>query len=514
MKNAVMISVRDLKSWGCTFFTPLTAKHPTYVYYKSSNATNSHSRRDDTLFNRTAPFRSSFLEDDSFSSSMEEDGDSSDRESDVFDPDMDYGMSLLSEGKCLLSRSRTISEKSSMSVSQKDASLRREKQVSVKKTAAEILAKRETPVKAGSYKHRSKKPSLTRQKKLTDSTDNLGSSATRSMPNTPMVERAIVHQGNNDKESSLKQSKVDSKQSDGAQQQVTFAPSPEKKSLLEKSSSQQDLSSLAVTDQASMKRAMSSESNLYKSAESDFRSTTSLSSSDFYSAESDVSEGKPSASTTESSPVKSVIESVVSANTSPKSPTSLLRPGTLRLENERIDVPSVTSSDSRIGSSKSPMSEISGSGTPVSGGVPISQTGAFLLGYREQPSSLICYESYLTKLKLNVPEVSKKTSKTKKLDTIDDDFEFEDSFENKYSLPSFELIQDGIHPSVMVDRKGRSSSELGVRSRSSHRELSFTDLDSTGSSTSIALHLKVPSIYLYGLPDKLTVDNLMNIIIN
>nr|CAB3258643.1 uncharacterized protein KIAA1109 [Phallusia mammillata] len=85
--TSLLENVRSMKSWGCSFFTPLTTKHPTFFYNQQQQKTGTASHYVSAVDDVSVAL------DDSFD------------EEDVFDAGMDFGMSLLVRGRKLLTRS-------------------------------------------------------------------------------------------------------------------------------------------------------------------------------------------------------------------------------------------------------------------------------------------------------------------------------------------------------------------------------------------------------------------------
>lgn len=373
-------------------------------------------------------------------------------------------MSLLAPGKCLLSKSRvsTVSKTSLLDSADEAAASSRIIELIRKPGGVLGTAISEEP---GAVKISAKKrPSLIRQSKITNSTGQIYKLDSSSPSRKSSVLKKLK---------SATSATPAQKHKSCYQPQVSFAPSPEKRGTLKKSSSQTDVD--LVDRDASlqlMKHARSSDSNLYRSAESEFRSTTSLSSSDFFSAESDLEE--PDGGIKESVP-KTTVDEDESNSEVP------IRPGSLRLENENVTsdrlsgnnllTPNVTRSLSMSPgsncSNERSSSERRDSVTP-----PLFSDGHSLSK---------CYESYLTVLTLN--SVTKVDGDSRD----DNDGWFDEGF---YRLPAFVVVKKGVCPNVMVDKEGKERKQAH-KMDSTNRELTFDELDSSGKSTSIAVHLQV-----------------------
>jgi len=116
-------NVRGMKSWGCAFFTPLTSQHPTF-YYAKQRTLSSRTRQDSNQQLRDS--NEEFL-----------DGNTADTDEEVFNSELDFGMSLLVPGKRLLTRiSRSFV--TSTSDDEVDAGITVTKQTSPDKPAAQV----------------------------------------------------------------------------------------------------------------------------------------------------------------------------------------------------------------------------------------------------------------------------------------------------------------------------------------------------------------------------------------
>nr|XP_039251251.1 transmembrane protein KIAA1109-like isoform X2 [Styela clava] len=502
-------SVRALQSWGCRFFTPLTSKHPTYYYYKS---TKSPPRKQATVHDgpRIKNGRIFVKEEEEGSGSSEDDDeDSCDKDSDVFDPKMDYGMSLLVEGKCLLSRSRTLSsltkkssESSSESIVQENFNEVTSLFPTVPISAAEVIttAILEDVSETSPVQQQKLRPSLRRQDKINSSTGN--------MPTLVALESKddILLTGQAKKASAFRKNRsatfgAPSDTTAIVQQQVSFAPSPEKVSAMRKSSSQTDVDRDVETTRQSMKRALSSDSNLYRSAESDFKSTTSLSSvgDEFYSAESDVNEScNNTITSTLSSPQASAGLPIQSDIIPENVIKQIQRPGTLILENElsgtTSNISTSISNEIPISSTKTPsvthsfsLSPGSGNSAELPGTTQRSKSySSPVQSVSQHDTVLACYGSHLTILQLQPPRRKSKVLNLEETD-IDDGWFNEDSF----LLPDFAVIRDGLHPSVIIDKSGIDDEDgHSHKLEPTQRELSFDNSDSSGKSTDVSIHLR------------------------
>lgn len=429
--SSVLDSVRNLKSWGCNFFTPLTTKQPTYFYYKHETAVKTNNEARKKLRRGILKLHALSI-DDLQSDSFDESDTSTSDESDVFDAGRDYGMSLLNEGNCLLEKRQKPgkhSEKDSISESPKPT----------KKTILKPSAKR-----AGASSRR--QSFKTRQKRISTSSSNVAAGV--------LLTSTESHQ---DREA-------------GKTSQVTFAKSPEKQQL---SASQDDLCQDSLDGgktsviTPSLKRAMSSDSNLYKSAESSLSSSGSV--EDFFSAESDVEDETPA-----QAPLEVVQEPTLVKR------HSLPRPGSLILDTN------TTSSEPDKVKLVSPLSEQVSSATPITPDLPSPH---FIPSNEPQTHDsskehlLKCYESYLTSLSM--------TEKEKRVFTSDEEFlDFLEAI--NFELPHLEVSYNGIHPSVVLDSQ-REASRVTVRRdhMMAHRELSFTNNPIVDGCTTVSVHMKV-----------------------
>lgn len=451
--KSALSSVRKLKSWGCKFFTPLTSKHPTY-FYKSRNMLSKQS----TVFHGHKIARDVYEKDTDSSSS----DDDTEEDSDVFDPGMEYGMSLLAPEKCLLSRSRvsTLSKSSLLdSADESTSNIRKIELIRnpgpiLRSTILEESLKDETVIPKYS-----RRPSLKRQDKITNSTGQIYKPVRSSVKKLSMLRKLKSTTGN---VTSFNKSTF---------QQVSFAPSPEKRSTLKKSSSQADIDILDnETSRQSIRRIRSSDSNLYRSAESEFRSTTSLSSSDFFSAESDLDDD-----------IRNNVEEdaqMLQAETqhlAVRPDTLTLKDGNTPTSNQATVVNSLYTTTFTKSSSMSPGSICSNERSSPERRDSVTPP----LSHTYNPSLFNCFESQLSLVSLDPLLIR--------------DFEYNDVGwfdENLYRLPSFSTVKDGIHPSILIDKNMKADNHLH-KTESANRELSFDEMDSSGKSTSIAVYLRV-----------------------
>nr|XP_026696686.1 transmembrane protein KIAA1109 [Ciona intestinalis] len=366
--NSLLENVRTMKSWGCAFFTALTTKHPTFYY---DNEISKEKRyRHQTGRENTEETHCDVT-----------DGQSLDDEEDVFDLQMDFGMSLLQSGKKVLTRSRTSTVNKSTSSQAEDTF----KTNVLKNKSRPILKKLETVEKA---------------------------------------DAGFVLM-NYDPTKDLKPQK-------SVSMQVSARPKLVKMKSL-------------YSDDAAMQRAVSTESNLFQSAESDFKSSTSLSSDTYFSADSDIQDNNSQMKATASD---SSVDFPTNKPTTNTSNVEVQRPHTLFIEEQnKPQYPPTEESNPTVDRNESTSRKTQKPN---------------LLTDNEQ--LLACYKNFLP--------IS--TARVK-----DDEHPY-------LWMKEFDIVKDGIHPSIVIDK---GDSEYKYSRRYSMDVLDQNDV-TKNSCTNVKLHIK------------------------
>ncbi|XP_076826116.1 bridge-like lipid transfer protein family member 1 isoform X2 [Clavelina lepadiformis] len=347
--TSVLESVRQMKSWGCAFFTPVTFRHPTFFYKNDEKKTNTRRRHQTGVHTDSVKLGDKSDHDFTDNDVRGDVCDVTDGNEDVFDPKLDYGMSLLQNGQQLLMRS---------------------------------IAEKSPPPPKNS-------PDVA--------------------PLTPPKPAGLVLMSDN----ILDPLPVKSNS------QISFDVQPK----------EVPVTKLRSSDLSAIDRAISTESNLYRSAESDFRSNSSLSSEEFFSAESEVDETEMDAKKAQSDPDLPQISSRPASLLISSPPTVVRR---LVLE----DIPRA---------SQFPL--------PEENRNDLCNQQLF-----ENHGLISCYSNVLTTSKRRASEW----------------------------LPNFDVTSEGIHPSVIITKDGHDTK---LSRRCSMDILNKTDSENI---SKVILHVKGP----------------------